>query len=981
MTAAGRSPSPPSADPLVERDRELAQLHALAAGAAHGDAALALIEGSAGIGKSRLLAELRAGATTTVRTGAAAGMDAPGERAADTSATAAHPTGMLVCSARASELERELPFGIVRQLFEPLLRGDGAARWLAGAAAGAEPVLTAIAEPAAGEEPAGDSSFAVLHGLHWLVVNLTAERPLLLAIDDLHWCDRPSLRFLAYLARRLEGMPVLVATTARVSEPGTDAALLAELAHDPLAVVVRPGPLSADGVRALARGRLGEQAEAAFCDACAEVTGGNPLLLRQLLSALAADGVAPTAANALLVQDVGPRAVSRTVLLGLARLSPAATAVARAVAILGESAESHLLAALAQLDEAAVDAAAAELVRAEILLPQQPLAFVHPLVRDAVHGELPAAERQRQHARAAALLHERGLPAEQVAQQLLAAPARGEAWVVAALRAAGRSAMRKGAPESAVAYLQRALAEPPPEAERAQVLFELGGTEALTSGPAAVEHLRAAYEQTRDPVARGQIAVLHARTLLFTGSARGAGVLAEEAAAALGSEQADLRQALAAIAAVAYSSGAGDFERAARALAPYRAAREGDGPGAKTAATMWAFVGTVTGAIGAEEAVALAQEALADGDMVPFDAGHVSVSAPFALALADRDEALPALASIRDFAHRRGSLFAAMGAGLWGGWLLLHRGDLVEAERELRGCLDLQAVWGEAGIGHAYARAFLAETLIERGDLTGAATVLGGVAVGVADAEGDAFVQRSRVLLLLNEGRGEDALDAVAGYGRRDAALHPAWEPWRSLQARALDLAGRTADALALVDEELGTARRWGAPGIVGATLRLRGALAREQGERDLREAVALLAASTRRLEQAKALAALGGLLRRSRRVEEAREPLREALALAGACGADGLAAEVRAELQASGVRPRREALSGPAALTASERRVAERAADGQSNREIAQALYVTPKTVEVHLTNAYRKLGIRSRRELGAALAEPAADAPAGTP
>ena len=106
-----------------------------------------------------------------------------------------------------------------------------------GALAGAAAAAARVSAPATGRSGA---SFAALHGLFWLAANLAAERPLLLAIDDLHWCDRPSLRFLAYLARRLEGLPVLVAATLRTGEPGTDPALLAEIAHDPAALTLRP---------------------------------------------------------------------------------------------------------------------------------------------------------------------------------------------------------------------------------------------------------------------------------------------------------------------------------------------------------------------------------------------------------------------------------------------------------------------------------------------------------------------------------------------------------------------------------------------------------------------------------------------------------------------------------------------------------------------------------------------------------------------
>ena len=150
------------------------------------------------------------------------------------------------------------------------------------------------------------------------------------------------------------------------------------------------------------------------------------------------------------------------------------------------------------------------------------------------------------------------------------------------------------------------------------------------------------------------------------------------------------------------------------------------------------------------------------------------------------------------------------------------------------------------------------------------------------------------------------------------------------------------------------------------------GSILGTDGIEQLEEACSLLEGAPARLEQAKALAALGAATRRARKPTEAREPLRRALELADACGAQPLAAAVRAEIHATGARPRTTALRGVLALTASERRVADLAAEGQTNRDIAQTLYVTPKTVEVHLSNTYRKLGIASRRQLAGALAEP---------
>ncbi|HEU4970607.1 MAG TPA: helix-turn-helix transcriptional regulator, partial [Gaiellaceae bacterium] len=196
--------------------------------------------------------------------------------------------------------------------------------------------------------------------------------------------------------------------------------------------------------------------------------------------------------------------------------------------------------------------------------------------------------------------------------------------------------------------------------------------------------------------------------------------------------------------------------------------------------------------------------------------------------------------------------------------------------------------------------------------------------------------------------------------------------PWRSLKAQALERLGRYDEAVALAGEELEIARGWGSPGTVGRSLRVLGSIRRKDGIEQLEEACALLEEAPARLEQAKALASLGAAMRRARKPTEAREPLRRALELADVCGAQPLADAVRTEIYATGARPRTTALRGVLALTASERRVADLAADGQTNRDIAQTLYVTPKTVEVHLSNAYRKLGIASRRELAGALAEP---------
>jgi len=226
--------------------------------------------------------------------------------------------------------------------------------------------------------------------------------------------------------------------------------------------------------------------------------------------------------------------------------------------------------------------------------------------------------------------------------------------------------------------------------------------------------------------------------------------------------------------------------------------------------------------------------------------------------------------------------------------------------------------------------------------------------------------------VLLADGRPEEALAHADVYELHAGwKCHPRYVPWRSLKAQALDRLGRHDEAVTLAGDELEIARGWGSPGTVGLSLRVLGTILRADGIEQLEEACALLERAPARLEYAKALAALGAALRRAGKPTEAREPLRRALELADVCRAQPLVDDIRTEIYATGARPRTTALRGVLALTASERRVADLAAGGQTNRDIAQTLYVTPKTVEVHLSSAYRKLGIASRRDLARALAD----------
>src|SRR3954469_15098586 len=371
---------------------------------------------------------------------------------------------------------------------------------------------------------------------------------------------------------------------------------------------------------------------------------------------------------------------------------------------------------MAGLDEGKVARATGALARGEILRPERPVGFVHPLVRDAVYHELPVGERELQHSRAARLLAETGAPAEQVAAHLLAVPARaGEPWMVERLEEAGREAMRKGAADSAVTYFRRALEEETSLERRPRVLFELGIAEGLTSGPTAAAHLQAAYASTSDPLERAHVAEVLARTLLHTGAAQTGREVAREAAAALAPEEADLRMRLKALEMVAISFGVGD-PADLRRLEAYR---EPPPPGASLGARMLAGVASLQWAYVAGPALRcaeLARAALRGGELVSAEHGILAMMPIFTLVLADRHDTVELWDRSMAEAHRRGSTFAASTVHTWRGGNSYYRGELVEAEELLRTALEELDTWGYGGPPLYYARGFLAAALTSRGD-------------------------------------------------------------------------------------------------------------------------------------------------------------------------------------------------------------------------------------------------------------------------
>ena len=370
---------------LRERERELAAVEVLLEHRGW----LLLIEGRSGIGKTSLV---------------------------EAACSRADELGCEVVRARGSELESGFAFGVVRQLFERRLAGAGKSEreaLLAGPAAAARPLLSG--QLAA--QPAGDSSFAVLHGLYWLVVNLAASRPLLIAVDDAQWADEPSLRWLAYLAPRLEGLAAGMLVALRQGDPVVmGAPLLAVRAA--AAEVLRPALLSEEAVSAVVRSAAGGEAGAELCAAVYAACGGNPLYLTELLRAADLSGRPLAAVEPAELLAGGLEGIARQVITRVMALGPDALGLAQALAVLGDGCELRHAAAIASLTTAVAARLAGGLARAEVLAAGDRPRFVHPVIRDALEASLDSGERDRAHRCAARLLHADVAPAGQVAAHL-----------------------------------------------------------------------------------------------------------------------------------------------------------------------------------------------------------------------------------------------------------------------------------------------------------------------------------------------------------------------------------------------------------------------------------------------------------------------------------------------------------------------------------------------------------------------------------
>jgi DNA-binding CsgD family transcriptional regulator/tetratricopeptide (TPR) repeat protein len=941
------SDRPVTAD-LLERRAELDLLRRGVQAAAGGRGRLMVFNGPGGIGKSCLLRAAR---------------------------ELAEEEGLSVLHARCSQLEHSFTFGATRQLLDPVLRAaddDRRARLFEGAASLAAPLF----DPAEVVADSPDALFTRLHGLYWLIANLAEEAPLAVVVDDLHWSDEASILLLAFLARRLGDLPVLVVAGTRPADDPSTLVALEPVLDDPEAIVVRPAPLTDAAVSALLAERTDGRPDQAFLQACVETTGGNPFLVGQLVEAIGAEGLRPSAEAARHVRSIGPAGVAAAVLARLRRVSAAGIDMARAMAILGDDLDARTLGAFAGLDEReAVDAARVLEAACVAGADGRRLHFVHPIVRQAVYRDLGAVERGEGHARAAAFLSERGAPADAVAAHLLHAPGRGDPETVAVLRAAAARAEGHGDAATARELLERALAEPPPPQLRPQVLLELGLAAAHAGAPDARERLEACLA-TRPPAdtlvrATEALAELH----LFSGHSDLAVDALEAAIGAVGVTSDHARRL------EAFLTQASSVTLSARRrLLPWveRLADPCPGRPAQTAHELRTLTALAYTALfddsDAPRARDYAMRALAMPLDQPVDRG--TWGALYALATSlmgvdEHDAADGLLSGMLDRVRQAGARALVASTVSLRALERVRQGRIALADTDAQLAIELlpvtsgtnmlanaavaAAVW--VGIEQEQPRAPLEAQITgppfrPDPDLAPYSQVL--------LAHGDLLLAHDEPASAL-ERFGACDIDAP-GWGARSPSL----VPWRSGASAALLSLGREDEALALAREELALAQaaRLGRPlGVAQRAVALAGPAAdRADG---LRAAVATLEPASAPLELARTLVELGAELRRSGRRSAARESLLRAHAQAEELGAARTASRARRELRELGVRTQASAGTGLASLTPAERRVADLAAGGRTNREIAQVLFLSEKTVETHLGRVFRKLDASSRRQL----------------
>ncbi|MFJ1971519.1 AAA family ATPase [Streptomyces sp. NPDC087903] len=927
---------------LPREHREAVAL--LAAGAARaraGSGGLVLLRGATGTGRTTVL-----------------------EAAAEAAAT----HGMRVLRARCSPGDTTVPFAAVLQLLAPV--------------PGFEQFDTA------GDE----RERAAL--LRRVLRSYADDSPLLLAVDDVHLADAPSHRWLVESARHVDRLPlpVLLAVTERSQydidppAPGFTHTLSPALVHTHTLA-----PLTADSAAGLVRARF-PSATTPWVDSCVRAGAGSPLLLGALLDDLGAPGRHPTVpeTSAALYPGAYPAAVR----WWLDSAGPGTAESARALAALDEGWDrktvgqpggdpgcpaeglAGLLAGLAGADPARVAGWLTAMTGLGVLRPDadgRPR-YAHPLLRDAVLAGVPAERRRDAHRAAAEAMLHRGAPTETVARQLLLSGPAGTAWAPAVLQDAASLALRDGRDGDAVVFLRRALEEPLSDERRQRLLTELGSLEcAGTDSSAGIPRLSEALRLAGAPQDRVRTAVALSTALAGRGKTRAAvevlrtvdGQLADHPDLGDRSDLAGTLQSASALLSDQDQTVRGEVYRWLCDTAEHSPRLVG--PAARALLVRHAATAGLTSADDAMQRMRTLLAEPAEPLTEPFLLGTAAAVAQWADHLDEAERLVD-----RGLAGQRPDLLHPMHEAL-----LNVRADIAAARGEYTRLPAEPPVTSDAGPSNAHAHTLIA--LVETGRAAEAQRLADGFDLRAAPDswELNRFLY-ARGVQRAAAGDPAAALHDFLECGRRQGArevVSPVVTPWRTAAAECRLALGSPREALALATEELRLARVWGTPRTTGRALRVLGTVT--GGRRGLElaeEAVRLLrdAPDVAEPELVAALVAQGRQLTAAGERVRARHCLREAAERAERLGAPRLRTLAEEALREGGARRSAGARTGSGSLTGSERRIAQLAADGRTNGEIAGLLHLARRTVETHLTSTYKKLGIRRRNELSQALEMP---------
>jgi DNA-binding CsgD family transcriptional regulator len=922
---------------LIERSDERATLEQALAEVEVGDGRCLSLAGPAGIGKTALLGE---------------------------ACSIGRSRGFRVLSATGFELERGFPFGVARQLYEGSLQEidePERGKLLGGAAT--------VFGAGGTDQTGSDHSFQALLGLYWLVAELAQAGPLLIAVDDVQWSDIPSLRHLLYLSRRLEGLQIALLVAERSGEGSVP--VLEEL-HEAMSLRIEPTPLSIDGVTELIQETFDEPPSPDFALACLRQTGGYPLYLRETLLTLQERNLRPDDSATSAIEHIDAQGVARHVWRRVESVDSMAGAVVGAICVLGEGARRGRIALISDIPASQVAEIIDALVAREVLQEDEIPRFTHPVVRSAVEARLSSGQRDAWHRAAARLLDREGAGIDEVGKHLMECVPEADPWVVERLRELGADAMRRGAPESAITALARAREEPPPAEDRVTLFRELAAAKDAAGKPEeALEHLAEASKRSSEDLRiQAEIAIARAQILASINRWLDAVESLDRALGLVAGRDATLEQLIDAelitYSIIAESARSRGLER----LASYEG-QVPDGPAAASVLTAMAVAVGFTGER-APESAALAERALRLDSLESRRSNPERwLIATTVLTFSDRpDLARMAAEGRRDLVRHNGHRREIFAVEITIGMAALRQGAIPDAVSAAQAALSVV----DPGPHEAWAHGAHALALFESGEFDAVAQALAATTPEhwSEAAPGSFSLFWARAQLCLAQGRFEDAAADLAELRRRGDATGPGIRPHSEVrwpvEVLLAHRKGESEKARELAAMELEAAYRFEGPGYIGQMLRLSG-MVNEPGEglELLRESVDVLAASVFPLEYARSLVELGAALRRRGERSAAREPLGEGLDLAYRCGAGPVVTQALEELRASGARPRRAVREGPDALTATESRTVVLAAKGRSNREIAQELCVTLKTVEGTLMRAYAKLGISGRGARGA--------------